>query len=172
MSPFVMGVTVGGLHVGDIIVTLLSFSILMFLLKRFAWGPLIKVMEEREHFVATELESAEEKRIRAEKSIKEADERLEKARQEAKSIVINARQSATSLEEEIIAEARLVAKKMKQDAEEEVEIERHEVLQDMQEEVTKIAFQIAMDIIQKEMSPEDQKRLVEERLKNIGDDWT
>lgn len=42
VNPFVLGVAVGGLYVGDIIVTLLSFSILLFLLKRFAWGPLIK----------------------------------------------------------------------------------------------------------------------------------
>ncbi|MBU5594868.1 F0F1 ATP synthase subunit B [Amphibacillus sp. MSJ-3] len=172
MNPFVLGVAVGGLYVGDIIVTLLSFSILLFLLKRFAWGPLIKIMEEREQHVATELDSAEESRKRAEKSVKEADERLEKARAEAKEIVINAKQSATGLEEEIIREARSVAKKMKQDAEEEVEIERKEVLQEMQEEVAQIAFQIAMDIIQKEMSPEDQKRLIKERLNNIGDDWS
>ncbi|WP_067841075.1 F0F1 ATP synthase subunit B [Amphibacillus sediminis] len=171
-QSFVVGATVGGLHVGDIIVTLVSFSILLFLLKLFAWGPLIKVMEEREQFVATELETAQEKRIEADTAIKEANQELDRARKEAKQIVIEAKKSATNLEENIVAEARAIAKQMKQDAEEEAAMERQEVLQNIQGEVAEIAFQIAMDIIQKEISPHDQKRLIKERLEKLGDDLT
>ncbi|SEO23557.1 F-type H+-transporting ATPase subunit b [Amphibacillus marinus] len=171
-QSFVVGATVGGLHVGDIVVTIIGFSLLLFLLKIFAWGPLIKVMEEREEFVATELETAQEKSIQANRAIEEADEKLASARHEAKKIVVEARRSATTLEENIVNEARAVAKKMRQDAEEEIIIERQEAVQDMQEQVAEIAFQIAMDIIKKEMSPEDQKRLIQERLDRLGDELT
>nr|WP_239585481.1 F0F1 ATP synthase subunit B [Amphibacillus cookii] len=166
----VIGAAVGGLHIGNIIVTLVSFTALIFLLKRFAWGPLINVMEEREHFVATELETAQEKRVEADQAIKEADQKLDHARKEAKQIVIDAKKSATTLEENILSEARETAKKMRQDAEDEMAVERQEVLQEMQSEVADIAFQIAMDIIQKEISPEDQKRLIQERLDHLGED--
>lgn len=165
-----LGSTVGGFQPLDTIVVLVSFSILMVLLKKFAWGPLIKVMEERENFVATEIETAQEKNRQAQMAVKEADEKLTDARQEAKYIVVDAKQRATKLEESIVQEAKDRAKQLRIDAEDEIEQEKRESFQEMQETVAEIAFQIAMDIIQKEMSQEDQKRLIKERLDTLGDD--
>ncbi|MGM0523488.1 MAG: F0F1 ATP synthase subunit B [Bacillota bacterium] len=165
-----LGSTVGGFQVLDTVVVLVSFSILMVLLKKFAWGPLIKVMEERENFVANEIETAQDKNRQAQVAIKEADEKLSEARQEAKHLVVNAKQRATKLEESIVQEAKDRSKQMRIDAEDEIEQEKRESFQEMQETVAEIAFQIAMDIIQKEMSQEDQKRLIKERLDTLGDD--
>ena len=165
-----LGSTVGGFQIVDTAVVLVSFSILMVLLKKFAWGPLIKVMEERENFVATEIETAQEKNRQAQMAVKEADEKLTDARQEAKYIVVDAKQRATKLEESIVQEAKNRAKQLRIDAEDEIEQEKRESFQEMQETVAEIAFQIAMDIIQKEMSQEDQKRLIKERLDTLGDD--
>lgn len=162
--------TVGGFQIVDTAVVLVSFSILMVLLKKFAWGPLIKVMEERENFVANEIETAQDKNRQAQMAVKEADEKLSEARQEAKHLVVNAKQRATKLEESIVQEAKDRAKQMRIDAEDEIEQEKRESFQEMQETVAEIAFQIAMDIIQKEMSQEDQKRLIKERLDTLGDD--
>ncbi|GEN57728.1 ATP synthase subunit b [Halolactibacillus alkaliphilus] len=167
---FTLGATVGGFQPLDTIVVLVSFSILMVLLKKFAWGPLIKVMEERENFVATEIETAQEKNRQAQMAVKEADEKLAEARQEAKRLVVEAKQTATKLEDSIIQEAKDRARQMRMDAEDEIEQEKRESFQEMQETVAEIAFQIAMDIIQKEMSQEDQKRLIKERLDTLGDD--
>jgi F-type H+-transporting ATPase subunit b len=169
-NTLTLGSTVGGFQILDTVVVLVSFAILMVLLKKFAWGPLIKVMEERENFVATEIETAHEKKRQAQMAVKEADEKLTEARQEAKHIIVNAKQRATKLEESIIQEAKDRAKQLRIDAEEEIEQEKRESFQEMQETVAEIAFQIAMDIIQKEMSQEDQKRLIKERLNTLGDD--
>lgn len=165
-----LGATVGGFHIVDTVVVLVSFAILLVLLRKFAWAPIIKVMEERENFVATEIETAQAKRKEAEKYVSEADERLLEARKEAKRLVVEAKQSATKLEDSIVSEAKQTARQMRMDAEDEIENERKESFQEMQETVAEIAFQIAMDIIKKEMSPEDQKRLIQERLDTIGDD--
>ena len=165
-----LGSTVGGFQILDTVVVLVSFSILMVLLKKFAWGPLIKVMEERENFVTNEIITAQEKNRQAQMAVKEADEKLTEARQEAKHLVVNAKQRATKLEDSIVQEAKDRAKQMRIDAEDEIEQEKRESFQEMQETVAEIAFQIAMDIIQKEMSQEDQKRLIKERLDTLGDD--
>ena len=165
-----LGSTVGGFQILDTVVVLVSFSILMVLLKKFAWGPLIKVMEERENFVATEIESAQDKNRQAQMAVKEADEKLSEARKEANHLVVNAKQRATKLEESIVQEAKDRAKQMRIDAEDEIEQEKRESFKEMKETVAEIAFQIAMDIIQKEMSQEDQKRLIKERLDTLGDD--
>ncbi|GEM02401.1 F-type H+-transporting ATPase subunit b [Halolactibacillus halophilus] len=162
--------TVGGFQPLDTVVVLVSFAILMMLLKKFAWGPIIKVMEERENFVATEIETAQDRNRQAQMAIKEADDKLLEARQEAKHLVVTAKQRATKLEESIVKEAKDRSKQMRIDAEDEIEQEKRESFQEMQETVAEIAFQIAMDIIQKEMSQEDQKRLIKERLDTLGDD--
>ncbi|GGM32609.1 hypothetical protein GCM10011351_18310 [Paraliobacillus quinghaiensis] len=61
----ILGAAAGGLHIGDIIFSLLSFAVLLYLLKRFAWAPLLSKMEERENYIANELDVAEKKPCRS-----------------------------------------------------------------------------------------------------------
>lgn len=167
---FTIGANVGGFQPLDTIVVLVSFSILLVLLKKFAFGPLMKVMEEREKFIANEIETATKKNQEASAAKEEAEQNLIEARRNAKEMIVEAKKQATQLEESIIQEAKNKAKQIRMDAEEDIEQEKRESFEEMQDTVAEIAFQIAMDIIQKEMTESDQKRLIKERLAAIEDD--
>ena len=67
----VLGAGATGLNTWDILATLFFFTLLMVLLKKFAWGPLMGIMNEREQLVASEIEAAENSRIESQKLLDE-----------------------------------------------------------------------------------------------------
>lgn len=60
-----------GFHVGDMLYQLFFFAILLFLVRKFAWGPVMNMMKKREEYVANEIEAAEQSRLEAEKAAKQ-----------------------------------------------------------------------------------------------------
>src|SRR5690606_40030325 len=101
-----VGAAVGGLRIGDMIVQLIFFLILLALLRKFAWGPLMNMMQQRENYVASEIEAAEKSRAEAEKSAQEAAAQLNNVRQEAQKIIEDAKTAGIKQEQDIIASAR------------------------------------------------------------------
>ena len=89
------------LNLGDIIVTVLFFTILMLLLKKFAWGPLMGIMDQRAELISTEIEAAEKSRLESQKLLEEQRALLKEARENAQSIVENARKQGETQREEL-----------------------------------------------------------------------
>ena len=84
------------LNLGDIIVTVSFFTILMLLLKKFAWGPLMGVMDQRAELITNEIEEAEKSRIESKKLLEEQRSLLKESRNDAQAIVENAREQGES----------------------------------------------------------------------------
>ncbi|WP_079711007.1 F0F1 ATP synthase subunit B [Paraliobacillus ryukyuensis] len=161
---------VGDLEIGTIIFSLLSFALLLLLLKRFAWGPLMNKMEERENYIANELDVAEKNRLEAEKASKEANEKLMQTRQEAQSIIEEARKAGTKQEETIIEAARKAANDIKQQAQADIKQEKEQAIQALQDQVASLSVQIATKVIEKEINAEDQERLISDYMKQLGEE--
>src|SRR5690625_7023268 len=73
---------VGGLHIGNMIIMIIFFIALLAILKKVAWGPLMNVMEERENFVANEIDLAEKNRKEAEEANAKANAQLNETKEE------------------------------------------------------------------------------------------
>ncbi|WP_112182195.1 MULTISPECIES: F0F1 ATP synthase subunit B [Paraliobacillus] len=166
----ILGAAVGGLNSGDIIFSLLSFAILLYLLKKFAWGPLLNKMEERENYIANELDVAEKNRISAEKATEEANERLKQTRQEAQVIIEDAKKAGIEQEQIIIKAAETAADRMKQSAQAEIQQEKESAIQALQAQVASLSVQIASKVIEKELNAQDQEKLISDYMKEIGEE--
>src|SRR5690625_7387589 len=81
---------------------LFFFILLLYLLKKFAWGPLMSVMQEREEYVANEIDEAEKSRKEAAIAAEEAAKQLLQTKQEAQKIIDDARDAGVKLEQDII----------------------------------------------------------------------
>src|SRR5699024_10186774 len=81
----------GGFHVVDRVVMLVVFIVLMALVKKFAWGPVVDMMEKRERYVADEIDAAEKSRKEAEEASAKAQEQLKQTKQEAQQIIEDAK---------------------------------------------------------------------------------
>ncbi|WP_246050166.1 F0F1 ATP synthase subunit B [Aquibacillus sediminis] len=169
-SWMIIGADVGGLQVGDIGFALLSFLILLALLKKFAWGPMLDKMEERENHIANEIDVAEKNRTEAEKASREAAEQLKQTRQEAQAIIEEAKRAGQDQEKEIIEAANQAAERIKQSAREDIEQEKESAIKALQDQVATLSVQIASKVIEKEISAQDQEKLISEYIKEVGEE--
>lgn len=160
----------GGLHVVDMLVQLFFFIVLLALLKKFAWGPVMSMMEKRENYIANEIETAEKSRVEAEKAAKEANERLEQTKLEAQKIIENAKTAGMKQEQDIIASAKEEAERIKQAALADIENEKEKALQALQDKVASLSVLIASKVIEKELDAADQEKLINQYIKEVGEE--
>jgi F-type H+-transporting ATPase subunit b len=160
----------GGFHVGDMVVQLVFFLILLFLIKKFAWGPVMDMMKKREEYVASEIESAEQSRLEAEKAAKEANDQLKQTKMEAQQIIEDAKNAGVKQEQDIIVAARQEAERIKKAAQQDIQNEKEKALQALQDQVASLSVLIASKVIEKEISAQNQENLINEFLKEVGEE--
>lgn len=98
---------------GDVVVQLISFLLLLWAIKKFAWGPLMKMMKDREEFVSNEIDNAEKSRLEAAKLLEEQRALLKEARTDAQELIDRAKQQADAQRETIMDDARKDAERLK-----------------------------------------------------------
>ncbi|UIK48437.1 F0F1 ATP synthase subunit B [Staphylococcus pettenkoferi] len=162
----------GAAHVpqwGTIIVTLITFAILLALLKKFAWGPLKEVMDQRERDINKDIDDAEQAKARAQELEERNQQTLKETQEEVHRIIEDAKVQARQQHEEIIHEANVRANGMIETAQNEINSEKGRALADINNQVSELSVLIASKVLQKEISEQDQKALVEKYIKEAGD---
>ncbi|MEW4220767.1 F0F1 ATP synthase subunit B [Rossellomorea marisflavi] len=167
-NAFVLGAG-GGFTGGDIIVQLVLFLVLLWLLKKFAWGPLMGIMQERENHIAGEIDAAEKSRTEASKYLEEQRELLKEARQEALTLIESAKKQGDDQRSQIILEARQESERLKESAKREIETQKDQAMAALREQVASLSVMIASKVIEKELSVEDQEQLINDYIKEAGD---
>ncbi|CAM5192118.1 ATP synthase subunit b OS=Ureibacillus acetophenoni OX=614649 GN=atpF PE=3 SV=1 [Ureibacillus acetophenoni] len=154
---------------GDVLATLVIFIVLMLLLKKFAWGPLMGIMKQREELVASEIDAAENARKEAAKVLEEQKALLKEARTEAQSIIESAKKQGDTQREEIISAAREEANRLKESAVREIETEKEKAILAVREEVVSLSVLAASKVLGKEISEEDNSALIKETIAKAGE---
>jgi F-type H+-transporting ATPase subunit b len=144
-NMFVLGAA--GINGGDILFQLVMFLILLALLQKFAFGPVMGIMKKRE----------------------EQREILKQSRQEVQVMMENARKSAEDKKEEIIAAAREESERLKAAAKQEIEQQKDQAVAALREQVASLSVLIASKVIEKELSEQDQEKLIHEYIQEVGD---
>lgn len=168
-GQFVLGSALG-INVLDIVFSLTAFLILMALLRKYAFGPLLNVMKEREEHIANEIEVAEKNRKDAEKLLTEQREELKKTRAEAHELIENARKLGEKQQQDIIEAARQEAERIKESAAKEIAQERDMAIRALREQTASLAVMIASKVVEKELNELDQEQLIKEYIQEIGEE--
>ena len=148
-----------------IIATLLNTLILFLVLKHFLFDKVNKVIEDRKNDVKETYRQAEEAKENAEKLEAEYTSRLEGAKEESAQIIQTATRKAQQRSDEIISEARTEAKGLVDNASREIEREKKIAVN----QITDIAFSAAAAVVEKDMTGEDNERLIEKFIDNVGE---
>ena len=170
MGFMTLGAAVGGFRVGDMLIQLFFFLLLLALVKKFAWGPLIDMMEKRENYVANEIDAAEQSRAEAEKSAKEAAAQLNQVRQEAQKMIEDAKTAGVKQEQDIIESARLEADRIKKQAQADIQNEKEQAIQALQAQVASLSVLVASKVIEKEINAQDQEQFINDYIKEVGEE--
>ena len=167
-SSFILGSS-AGFNGGDMIYQLVMFIILLALLKKFAWGPLMGVMKQREEHVANEILAAEASRQEALKYLEEQREILKQSREEAGQLIENAKLQGEAQREDIVKQARLEAERVKEAATREIVQEKEKAIMALREQVGSLSVLIASKVIEKELSEADQEKLINDYIQEAGE---
>ncbi|MBI5475773.1 MAG: F0F1 ATP synthase subunit B [Ignavibacteriales bacterium] len=152
---------------GLIIWTIITFVLLLIILKKFAWKPLLGSLHQREDSVRNSIERAELAKNEAEKLLEENKKQLERAEQEGRKILNENRALAEKLKEEIIEKANQQSKKMIEMAKQEIERDKDAALVSLRGEVANLAIQAAGKILDETLDENKHRKLVDSYLKGL-----
>ena len=147
--------------------TIITFLILLGVLTRFAWKPLLKALETRENEISQSLEDAKKAKQELERLSAESDEIIAKARSEAQGIVSEGKKAAEQLTATTLNKAKEEAMANLSAAKEQIKIERDKAIVEIKGEVVNLSLSIAEKLVKKNLSKEDNKSLIDESLKNV-----
>ena len=150
--------------VGNAIWTLVIFLLVVFVLGKFAWGPILNTLQTRESFIHDALAKAKRDRDEAEARLREYEARLATARSEATAIVDEGRRDADVVKRRIEAEARAEGDKTIERAKREIQIATDTATKELYTLSAKLATQLAAQVIGRELSPQDHQRLISDAI--------
>lgn len=168
-SNLVLGAAGGGFNGGDILFQLAMFIILLALLKKYAWGPLMGIMKQREEHIANEINAAEQSRAETQKLLEDQRNLLKEARTEAQGLIENAKKQGDVQRDEIITLARSEAERIKESANLEIEQQKEKAVAAIREQVATLSVMIASKVIEKELSVQDQEKLINDYIQEAGE---
>lgn len=169
-NSFVLGAG-GGFNTGDIFFQLIMFIILLALLKKFAWAPLMGIMQERADLISSEIEAAEKSRTEANQLLEQTRAEAKSARLEAQNTIENAKKLAEEQKADILAAARAESERLKEMAKLEIAQERDKAMSTLREQVASLSVMIASKVIEKDLSEADQEKMINDYLiKEAGEE--
>ena len=153
---------------GNAIWTLVIFGLVLFVLGKYAWGPMLDSLQQREKFIRESLEQAKTDRESAEERLKEYEEKLTSARAEATAIVEEGRRDAEEARRRIEQEAKDEADKAVERAKREIQIAQQTAVRELYAASASLATDLAGQVLGREVKPEDHERLISESLDELG----
>lgn len=153
---------------GLMIWTWITFFIVVVILGAKAWKPMIKALENRENFIRESLAEAEAARQEAGKVASEYEAMVAKARQEAQMIVAAGKETAERMKADILKDAQEKSSGILKQAEVQIAAERDKAISQIRTQIVDISMAAAEKIIAKSLSRDDNERLIEDALKEYG----
>lgn len=152
---------------GLIVWTIITFVILLFILSKTAWKPLVDALQAREQSIRDALLKAEEAKKESERMLAENNRALAGANEETARILKEGRELAEQMKTEIVAKAHESAKAMITHAKEDIQREKETALVQLKNEVADLAINAAEKILEETLDDSKQKKLVDKVLQKL-----
>lgn len=152
---------------GLFIWTILTFLVLLTLLAKFAWGPLLRALDSRQETIRKSLDDAQLAKQELERLQHESAQIIRQARVDAEAVITQSRTDGARLREEMRQKARTEADAIVRNAERQIQLETQRALQQIRHEAVDMSVMIASKILRRNLSKEDNEKLIEEALKQV-----
>ena len=147
---------------GLMIWTVVTFVLLLVVLRLTAWKPLVGALEAREQRIRGSIEDADRVKREAEELMDRYQDMMNKAKLEAQAVVDTAKSDALKVKQTVVDETRREAEEAKQRARREIELATDEAKKELWAESSKLSTMLAERILQRNLNAEDQQRLIDE----------
>jgi F-type H+-transporting ATPase subunit b len=157
-----------GLNTAHFVAQVLSFSIVAFLLHRFAYKPILRTLEERRQRIADSLSNAEKIKNELSKTAAAREEVLQNANAQANQLIEEARKAAARVQDQETQRAVAAAERLIAKARAAAEADHARMLAELKREIGQLVVRTTAQVAGKVLSDEDQRRLVDETNKQLA----
>ena len=140
------------------------FLVLLAVLSKFAWGPIVKGLDQREEKIAHHIAETERHHADAKKLLGEYEKKLAAAQDQVRAMLDEARRDAEHTQREILAKANADAQAAKDRALREVEVAKDSAIKELADRSTNLAVELAGKIVQAQLKAGDHSRLIQEAV--------
>ena len=140
----------------------------MYLIKRFLFKPIREILQKRKELADAQIKDAETAKEEALAMKDEYERNMADAKETAGEILSTAQKTAEKKSDEIIREANSQAQALKNKAESDIAQERRKAVNEIKDEIGAIAMEIAGKVIEREISEDDHRKLIDEFIENVG----
>jgi len=144
--------------------TLVLFLLFAFVLGKFAWGPLLEIVEGREKTVREQVEGAQKAQTEAQALLHQRQDLLKDATREREEMLARAQKEAEALRAELVGKAKGDAEGILERAKQQIEREKNQAILELRKQVADIAMEAAGKIVKSSLTPEAQRKLVDETI--------
>ncbi len=152
---------------GTILWTIITFAILAFLLGRFAWKPLLTMLQERERTIREALDQARKLRVDSEEALRRNQEALAQARRETAALIEQGKREAEAMRAEILTQARGEAHDLVEAGKRQVQFEQKQAMETLRRYVADLAIQAAERLIARSLDDTKQRELVDDYVRGL-----
>jgi F-type H+-transporting ATPase subunit b len=143
---------------------IVSFGVLLWLLYKYAFPPILETLETRERKIRESLEQAERHRTEAERLLRDYEGKLAASSREAEAILAQARERAQRVMEENEQRLQAESERIKAEAMREIDHERRKAIQEIRTHTSDLALQVAEQVVGRSLTDADHRRMAEEAL--------
>ncbi|MEO8499246.1 MAG: F0F1 ATP synthase subunit B [Planctomycetota bacterium] len=147
--------------------TFVVFLCLLLILGKFAWGPVMNGLDQREQTIAAMIEEAKQGQEKAAEQLKQYEAKLAAAGEEAQKLVAQARKDAEAAKDRILAEAQVAADRQRQRAVEDIHVAKNVALQEITKTSVDLAVNLAGRIVRQQLKAEDHSQLIREAMDQL-----
>ena len=155
---------------GLIIWTAVTFLILLVLLKKFVWGPVISAVDRREESLKAMFESAEKAKADSQDLLNKYEQQLAEARDEVNKMIENGKSRAKKTADEVVEKARRESQDMSEKAKAEIVREREAAIAEIKDQMVRISLKAAERLISKKLEEADHRAFIERAIAEIDEE--
>lgn len=152
---------------GQAVVAILTFLVLLFVLGRWVWKPIVKQLQRREEAIQQTIADAEKRQAEAEELLTDYRQRLDQADEDARKVLTEAREQAEQERRDLLEAARAESQRHAEAVREELEQAKQQALRELRDVTADVAADLAERIVRRDLSEEDHNRLIDESLERI-----
>ena len=155
--------------IGDFILIAGSFLLLIFLVKKYAWGNITSILDARAEKITNDIDEAEAARKKAEELAAKREAELAGSRQEATTILETAKETAEKNKAHILSEANQEALRLKEKAQLEISQNKEEAMNSIKGDVADLTVNLAGKLLSQQLDSEGHRQLIDRHLNELGD---
>ena len=153
---------------GNALWTVVIFVLVLVVLGKFAWGPILKGLQARESYILESLEKAKKERDEADARMKLYEDKLAQARTEVTAMVDEGRRDVEVVKRKILEEAKQEAEKERERTKREIQLATDTATKQLYALSARMATDLAARIIRKELTPQDHERLIADSIQELS----